>query len=267
MRIFVGLCVLLLSFQAWAYEIHDGHLHYNKDIWHLLPPEDVLLQLNESQIDRAIISSTPAEGTLNVYKLAPQRIIPFLRPYLTPRDAMVWYKTPSMVDYVRTELANKPFMGFGEFHIFEIEHVTPIVESIMGVVAEKGIPANAHVNVDTLEKLIELQPGITLIWAHCGFDHPVADIERLFNQYPNLYCDLSLREQMFDEDDQLTPEWKAILENHAERFMVGMDTYKTIRWERLPEYAEETRNWLDQLEPVAADAIARGNIDRLFPLN
>ena len=70
---------------------------------------------------------------------------------------------------------------------------------------------------------------------------------------------------MVDEEGLLTEEWKVLLTQYRTRFLIGMDTYKPSRWADLPETAEATRGWLSQLPEEVADAIARGNMDRLFP--
>ena len=106
---------------------------------------------------------------------------------------------------------------------------------------------------------------ITVIWAHGGFDVPVETLQALLDKYPKMIIELSLREGMLDDEQQLTPQWRELLVNYRARFLVGMDTYKPSRWADLPEIAAETRHWLDQLPADVAADIARNNLDRLFP--
>jgi hypothetical protein len=80
-----------------------------------------------------------------------------------------------------------------------------------------------------------------------------------------LYIELSLREGVLDEEQQLTPHWQQFLVDYRSRFLIGMDTYKPSRWADLPEIAAETRHWLEQLPEEVAANIARDNLDRLFP--
>lgn len=255
-----------LALSCQAYDLNDGHIHYNEVIWGDLPPDQALEYMAENGIDRAIVSSTPAQGTEMLYQLAPNRIIPFIRPYRTLRDVKTWHNNPEIVTYIKNKAATGIYRGFGEFHMW-IEHMQgSIVPELMQIAADHRWALSAHTDIETIEALVQMQPAVTVIWAHCGFDYPAAGVERLFDQYPTAYCDLSLHEKMTDHDDNLTPEWKVLLEKHADRFMVGMDTYKTSRWGDLAVYTELTQEWLLQLSPRAAKLIANGNVSRLFPL-
>jgi predicted TIM-barrel fold metal-dependent hydrolase len=53
----------------------------------------------------------------------------------------------------------------------------------------------------------------------------------------------------------------------SERFMVGVDTYRTDRWRSFPEVVSQIRNWLDQLPDEVSDSIAYRNAARLFELS
>lgn len=257
-------CCLLLSSSVLSLEINDGHIHYNEDIWKDLAPEHALQMLDENQINRAIVFSTPAEGTKKLHRLAPQRIIPFVRPYRVFRDRFSWHSDAEMLAYVKQEFESGFYKGFGEFHLFKEHKNTPIVQQMMQLVAKHKLAVSAHSDAETIEALIRMQPKVVMIWAHCGMDHPVEDVERMLDQYPSLYCELSFRDQLTDADNILTPPWKALLEKHADRFMTGMDTYIPRRWAHLPEIKEYANSWLGQLDERAASAIAGGNIDRLF---
>ena len=136
----------------------------------------------------------------------------------------------------------------------------------MQIVADHKLAVSAHSDAETIEALINMQPNVTLIWAHCGMDHPVDDVRRLLELYPSLNCELSLRYDMMDEEDNLLTEWKSLLEQYPERFMLGMDTYISTRWAFLSEHAQYAQHWLGQLNLTSAQLIAEGNIDRLFPL-
>ena len=63
----------------------------------------------------------------------------------------------------------------------------------------------------------------------------------------------------------LDPAWRALLVRHADRFMLGSDTYITSRWEQVVGMAGEARKFLKQLPPDLAEKIAYKNIERLFP--
>ena len=130
---------------------------------------------------------------------------------------------------------------------------------------QRKLALHPHTNLEGMRIILEKSPDINVLWAHGGFNVPVATLRELLDTYPKLYIELSLREGMLDDEQRLTSEWKQFLVDYRTRFLVGMDTYKPSRWADLPEIAAETRGWLAQLpEGVAAD-ISRNNLDRLFP--
>ncbi len=264
-RIFIFIFFIYAA-PLFAFDLNDGHIHYNKDVWNDLPAEQALSLLSENGIQRAIVFSTPSAGTEKLYRLAPQRVIPFLMPYRVVRDRFTWHSDPTMVEYIRQQLSTGIYRGFGEFHLFKAHKNTPVVREIMQLIAEHNIMLSAHADVETIEALIKMQPQLKVIWAHCGMDHPFEDVRRMLNQYPNLFCELSFRYNMFDNEDKLLAEWKQLLERNATRFILGMDTYLPRRWAALPEHTEFARQWLNQLQPKTVALIGTGNIERLFPV-
>jgi hypothetical protein len=80
----------------------------------------------------------------------------------------------------------------------------------------------------------------------------------------NLWADLSYREMGIIEANGLNPAWKALLIRHADRFMIGSDTWETDRWHGYAGIIDENRYWLGQLPRDVADKIAHQNGERLF---
>jgi len=66
--------------------IFDAHVHYSRPDWDVYAPDRALAILTAAGVRRAIVSSTPDDGTLKLYEKAPQMIVPFLRPYRTRDD-------------------------------------------------------------------------------------------------------------------------------------------------------------------------------------
>ncbi|TNF95916.1 MAG: hypothetical protein EP297_11285, partial [Gammaproteobacteria bacterium] len=236
---FIPAFLFLFSTHGYAEKTHDGHIHYNEDVWSLITTERAIELLEQNDIERAIVSSTPNTGTEKLYQAAPERIIPFLRPYRTFRDRYTWHSDPDIINRLEQELSSGIYRGFGEFHLFREHKDTPVIQKVMQLVKSHNLTVSAHADAETIESLTTRQPGITVIWAHCGMDHPVQDIQRLINQYNNLYCELSFREGITDENnDQISQEWKTLFETYPERFMLGMDTYTPGQWMNLPELTE-----------------------------
>src|SRR5438046_10391581 len=71
---------------AAQFPIFDAHIHYSRPDWTAYTPERALSILAQAGVRRAIVSSTPDDGTLMLYDRAPAGIVPFLRPYRTRDD-------------------------------------------------------------------------------------------------------------------------------------------------------------------------------------
>ncbi len=267
MRLLILLSLLLTPVAvAQPYKLQDAHLHYNWSVWKRLPPEQVSDFLLQQNIERAAISSTPDKGTEMLYELNPDRIIPFTRPYRSNADVLTWHYNPELIEHTRRQAAKGIFRGLGEFH-FWFHHLNgkSIIPELMQIAKEQNWVVNAHTDIVGLKKLLKMQPSLNIMWAHCGFVEPAEKIEALMDQYPRAHCDMSFYELLTDEYDTITPEWKALMEKHPDRFMVAVDTFSEGRWGDLQKHTDYIQDWLEQLSPRAAKLIAHGNMKRLFP--
>lgn len=255
---------VVISNAVYAFEYNDGHLHYNKDVWPRLSPQHAIRYLNENGVKRAVVSSTPTEGTEKLYALAPEQIIPFVSLYRNYRDRNTFHSDPTILTYLQEKIDTGMYKGIGEFHLFKKHKDTEVVKNIMQMAADNDLVISAHSDYETILTLVSLQPDVHIIWAHCGMDHPVEDVIDALEKYPNLFCDLSFRYNMFEEDSQLTQQWKSLLENQSSRFVLGMDTYTPRWWADLPESIALDREWLAQLSEQAQHNIARENINNWF---
>ena len=106
----VSVCGVLLGWlvlataQAQELPIFDAHIHYSRPDWQVFPPEQILAILDRAGVQRALVSSTPDDGTLQLHAAAPQRIVPFLRPYRTREDMASWPSDPAVQAYVEERL-------------------------------------------------------------------------------------------------------------------------------------------------------------------
>src|SRR2546423_7697260 len=85
---------------AAQFPIFDAHIHYSKPDWSAYTPERALSILAQAGVRRAIVSSTPDDGTLMLYDRAPAGIVPFLRPYRARDDMGSWTRDPAGAAYV-----------------------------------------------------------------------------------------------------------------------------------------------------------------------
>lgn len=246
-------------------EIHDAHIHYDEDMWKSLSAADAIQLLKEQNITRVLVSSTPTEGAAILYAEDQEMVIPMLRPYDSWRHRYFWYKDSNLKNYLLGELKKVQYRGIGEFHVFGADADTVQIEEMIEVARENDLPLLAHTDLEGIQILLKKSHGLDVIWAHGGGDVEVKHLKNLLKDYPRFYTELSLREAMFDGNEELTAEWRDLLIKYRKRFFTGMDTYKPSRWADLPETASETRYWLNQLPDEIAADIARHNLDRLFP--
>jgi hypothetical protein len=247
--------------------IFDAHIHYNAPDWSEYPPERILNILEKAGVRRALVSSTPDDGTLALYRKDPRRVVPFLRPYRNPGDVRHWWQDPAVLAYVQERLSKNPgvYKGIGEFHLFGGQTDTFVVKRITELAVREGIYLHAHSDELAVIALFRIEPRLKIIWAHAGVTSGPQAVGALLDRYPGLWVDLSDRNDDVAPGGRLDPEWRAVFLRHPDRFMTGTDTWETARWEELPGLVTEVRRYLDQLPRELAERIAFRNAERLFP--
>jgi hypothetical protein len=249
----------------WAGEpgLFDGHIHYNRDAWEVIDPASALDRLSAAGIERAVVSSTPTEGTERLYELAPERIVPLLRPYRSPADRRDWFADPELAQRLRTRLDAFPYAGIGEFHVFGSNASTAPMAAMIALARERGLFLQAHADTEAIRRILAQAPDVTLIWAHAGFDVPLETLSDLLDRHPRLYLELSFRNDVAPLG-RLSEGWRQLFLRHPDRILVGMDTYIPSRWAELNQLADDARGWLAQLPPDVAQAVAFENAERLL---
>jgi hypothetical protein len=243
--------------------IFDTHIHYNQPDWAVYPPEAILKIFDRAGVRRALVSSTPDDGTLRLYEKAPARIAPELRPYRSQGDMGSWYRDPAVLAYVEERLKRGIYKGIGEFHLFGGQANTPQIRRIVELAVEKSLFLHAHSDEAAVEELFALNQKVKILWAHAGMTSGPDAIGRLLDRYPTLWAELATRTDMAS-GGRLDPAWRALFLRHPDRIMVGTDTWITSRWAELPGYLAQTRAWLQQLPLEVAEKVAFRNAERLF---
>lgn len=243
--------------------IFDAHIHYSRPDWDVYSPEAILGILEKAGVRRALVSSTPDDGTLRLYEKDPKRIVPMLRPYRSSGDMGSWQKDRAVLAYVEERLKKGIYKGLGEFHLSAGEANSPVVKRFIELSAQRGLFLQAHVDDVAVEELLRLDPKAKILWAHAGMSASAETVGKLLDRYPNLWVELAIRIDVAP-GGTLDPGWRAVFLRHPERFMVGTDTWVTSRWQDLPAAVEAVRVWLRQLPPDVARQIAYENGERLF---
>lgn len=269
----LGVCLALLSYalaHAEELPLFDGHLHYSGDAWEEFPPEAVIKLLDEANISKALLSSTPIEGALRLYQHAPQRFVPELRVYRKTislatwyAERQTWFKDPGTIGFLENELKRGIYKGIGEFHVNGNEVDTPVMRRIADLAVEHDIHLHAHSDAEAIAKLIAFNPKVRMIWAHAGMNTPPAIVGEFLAKYPNLWVELSYRYDVVS-GNELNPAWRELFLKFPKRFICGTDTWTPSRWPEVPSIAQWYRSWLAQLPAEIARAIAYENAQALL---
>ena len=245
--------------------IFDTHVHYKEPAWSVYPPDMVIDMMEKSGVSRALVSSTPDEGTRMLYRQDPERIIPFLRPYHDHVNSGNWHQQDQMVDYLKERLQMPIYKGLGEFHIHNpVDADSAVIRQTVQLAVERSLYIHLHSDHQAVEKIFAYAPGVKILWAHAGMSDPPHVVSEMFNRFENLWVDISIREYEIAPNGTLDPEWKKLFLDHSDRITIGSDTWINSQWDNYQEIIEFDRNWLSQLPRGVAMKIAYENAKQLF---
>jgi hypothetical protein len=255
--------------------LFDAHLHYNDEARQPYPIAEAVARMQRAGVRAIVANSRPNDGSKALAAAAETRaagivVVPFVRLYRNRADYTGWFNDPTIVDMVQRELAQGtaagPYRGLGEFHLYESANANgPVARTLMQLAAAHDLAVLAHVDDAAIDLLMAHAPKARLLWAHTGIGGaPVARVRALLARYPRLMGELSYRPGLTDADGHLSAEWKALLAEQPERFLVGSDTWINARWQDYEALMRDARVWLGDLPPPAARRIAWENGAALF---
>jgi len=290
---FVFLCALLLSMVSnWAQAqnvkpytgpLFDAHLHYNEEAWngkvgpHNVP--DVVARMNKSGVKAFIANSRPNAGTITLaasadVKAAGMQVVPFIRLYRNRADYSGWFADESIYQMVLAEYAkgttSGAYKGIGEFHLYDSANANgEVAKKLMRFAQDKQLAVLAHVDDEAIDLLMAHAPQARLIWAHTGIGGAsVARVRALLTKYPKLMGELSYRPGLTcsndKQDGQLCPEWRSLVLDFPNRFLIGSDTWINQRWAYYEDTMSSYRTWLGGLPIDVANKVAWQNGAALF---
>ena len=274
----------------YAGPLFDAHLHYNDDACvHATPEpacphplEDVLARMQRNGVRAIVANSRPNDGTRALAQARAQTqaagvtVVPFVRLYRDRADYHNWFRDPSIVELVQTELARGTpsglYRGLGEFHLYDSANANgPVAQALMALAEQKDLAVLAHVDDVAIDLLMANAPSkgrkLKLVWAHTGIGGtPIERVDQLLARYPQLMGELSYRPGLTCDGGQLCPEWRALLLKYPDRFLIGSDTWVNQRWLYYDDLMQGYRAWLGGLPADVARRIAWNNGARLFGL-
>jgi hypothetical protein len=251
----------LAAAQAPEMPLFDAHLHYSHDAWERLPPAEAVALLRAAGLRHAMVSSSSDEGTQKLVALAPELVLPVLRPYRTRGETGTWMHDPTVVAHLEDRLRRFKYVGLGEYHVYGADADLPVVRRVVQLAREHRLFLHSHSDADAIERQFSQDPQARILWAHSGFDEP-DKVRAMLRKHPTLWCDLAFRND-HAAGGKVTPAWRAAFLEFPDRFLVGTDTFTPERWHYIGEHARWTREWLADLPADIAQRIAWQNGERL----
>lgn len=155
----------------------------------------------------------------------------------------------------------------------------PTLKAMFALAGKYGKPMNIHAQWDTdtaqqVAALAASSPAAKLIVSHCGSTGSAADMRPVLAHNANVSCDLSFRSPpqvgaklagraAFDRTG-VRGDWKALIEEFPDRFMVGLDDQHD--WANYQETVKNIRAMLAELSPATAEKVAYKNAQAMFGL-
>jgi predicted TIM-barrel fold metal-dependent hydrolase len=182
------------------------------------------------------------------------------------------------------ELTKSGARAVGEIHVRQVSRkidrspADAAFLKLLEVAGRHKTPVVIHDELDDaatgkLEAALRAVPRATLVLAHAGSATPAA-LEPLLARHANLVVDLSgmhfqRTPALASEKGPLDPAWKALIEKHRDRFVMGIDVWAARLFEpaMLDRLMTWTRRILGELSPETAERVAHRNAARIYRLD
>jgi hypothetical protein len=248
-------------------KIFDSHLHYNgagTNAFFTL--DQVLDTFKRNAVAGIVANSRPNRGTQQLVETkAPGLwVVPFIRPYRVDSDVGTWFSNPEIYELIESEYKRGYYKGVGEFHIYGEQTRSPLVKKTVDFAVERDLFLLAHCDEPAIEILHSHNPKAKVIWAHTGFGASTGLLRQYLAKYPSMMAELSYRSGITEGGGRLSEDWRDLFAKHADRFLLGSDTWVNGRWASYGETMREYRSWLAQLPAEQARPVAHGNAERIY---
>ena len=280
---------------AMTIPIVDAHFHVMK--W--MDGRDLLVHMDRNGI--RVAGGVGGDGTEAMSQLGGR----FVRPTGMGRwralhrslaaDDFADPNTPAVrqaLAAIEVDLRDRGARAIGEIHVnaltstreptsqFKTRADTATLKALLDLAAKYNRPLNIHAQWDAdtaqeVERLAASSRSARLVLSHCGSFATAADMRGVFERNVNVSCDLSARGvpplqgqganyAVFDERG-IDRGWKKLIEDYADRFVVGIDTVHN--WDEYDRVARAIRlGLLARLSPATAEKVAYTNALAWFGL-
>jgi Amidohydrolase len=266
----------------------DAHAHLNWDAGVSL---DTLMSLYDAAgVQGALLFGYPWQLAADTSARYPGRLVPFLAEgyahalhpdssYMHP-DGLEQLLSAGVVGGLGEVICRHSAFQLGASGGYYAEPSNnvpanhPALIQAYQVAGRSGVPVNIHQEwffADELERAFQAVPETTFVWAHAG--HGSADTARgVLRRSPNVLADLSARTPwigpgtvLLRRDGTLDPAWAGVLEDYADRFLVGLDLFAPAHYQvdYVSELVDYYRGLLGQLDRGVAELIGHANAERI----
>jgi len=225
----------------------------------------VLERLDAANVSRLVVTSSPPQLAQQLYRHAPQRVIPLLGVYGSDLDKSNWMRDPSLPARVETWLGEGRWAGIGELHLFAADARNPVFERLVQLADARRLVLMIHGDEKVVNRAFELAPEIRVLWAHLGTQPQPQRLARMLDGYPQqLWIDTSVRDERIAPGGRLLPEWRALFERYPDRFVAAVDTFSVNRWQQYETVVGQIRAWVGTLPEPLRSNLLHDNAARLF---
>lgn len=241
--------------------IFDAHIHFSDDAREAFSADDAIRRLRAAGIKRALVSSSSDEGTQQLYQADPDFVVPSLRPYRERGELQTWMHDESVIPYLKQRLQRYRYAAIGELHVDGEEANTAVMREVVRLAKQHHLMLHVHSDAQAIKFIFKQDPQARILWAHAGFEF-AETVRELLLLHDNLWADLSFRYDIF-ANGTIMPEWEQLLIDHADRFLLGIDTYTPQRWLQINEVMQWQRQLLAALPGDVASKVAYQNGERI----
>lgn len=256
--------------------IADVHIHYKWSQADVISPAQAMAILEQHHVELAVVIGTPAELALKLVDLKPEKFLAVWSPYQTGIDWSNWAYDPGVLERARSALASQRYQGIGELHLiggFAPKPHSEVIRGLFQLAASHDIPILLHTEFSQADYLIQLcreYPETRILWAHAGGLLQPVQVEKVLSDCPNVWTELSARDPwrfvnnpIATADGILKPEWRTLIEQYQDRFMIGSDPVWPVDqmdrwdeadsgWQEYARFIDFHRHWLSTINPAIA---------------